>query len=386
MDLLSTSLDTESQKNIWANAYHFTDKIKEKFDDQNHAVYEFIQFILNRCFLVAVSTPNQESAFRIFTVMNSRGLGLQATDIIKADLIGDLNSGEQDEYSKKWEQMEETLTRDGFNDLFTYIRMIYAKNKARRSLREEFKEHVLNKNQNYKKFIDDVLESYAEALLIVRNSSHELGDEIANKRINELLGWLNRIDNSDWIPPAMLNLHLNKNRPNKVLEFCIELERLASFMQVASNVANIYLNQRIEKYAHLIKEIEDNVDLSQMLTLKLDEEYRSHFIEALNGDIYKMAPKRRRYIMLRLDRFLADGGAIYDPSILTIEHVLPQTVEADSEWEKVWPNESDREEWLHKLGNLVLLIRRRNSKAQNYDFKTKCEKYFTGNNNVHLMH
>lgn len=102
----------------------------------------------------------------------------------------------------------------------------------------------------------------------------------------------------------------------------------------------------------------------------------------MSGDIYKMAPKHRNYIMLRLDTFVADGAAKYDSRILTIEHVLPQTVEADSEWEIVWPNESDREEWLHKLGNLVLLSRRRNSKAQNFDFKTKCNKYFKGKQNV----
>ena len=45
---------------------------------------KFTQFILTRCFLVVVSTPNQESAFRVFSVMNSRGLDLLPTDIIKS--------------------------------------------------------------------------------------------------------------------------------------------------------------------------------------------------------------------------------------------------------------------------------------------------------------
>jgi len=33
---------------------------------------------------------------------------------------------------------------------------------------------------------------------------------------------------------------------------------------------------------------------------------------------------------------------------------------------------------MNKLGNLVLLSRRKNSQAQNYDFKTKKEVYFSG--------
>lgn len=36
----------------------------------------------------------------------------------------------------------------------------------------------------------------------------------------------------------------------------------------------------------------------------------------------------------------------------------------------------DRSYWLNKIGNLIPLTKRHNSKAQNYDFKTKKEKYF----------
>ena len=87
-------------------------------------------FLLQKCYLVAVSTPNQKSAFRIFSVMNSRGLDLQLTDIIKADTIGQLTSEEiQESYNVRWEDMEVELGRGRFNDLFSYVRMIYAKKK-----------------------------------------------------------------------------------------------------------------------------------------------------------------------------------------------------------------------------------------------------------------
>ena len=72
------------------------------------------------------------------------GLDLQATDIIKSDLIGKLSSEEDRyDYNQRWESMEVELGRGRFNDLFTYIRMLYAKEKAKRSLLEEFRLHVL---------------------------------------------------------------------------------------------------------------------------------------------------------------------------------------------------------------------------------------------------
>jgi len=80
---------------------------------------------------------------------------------------------------------------------------------------------------------------------------------------------------------------------------------------------------------------------------------------------------------LRLDSFISDGAAKYDYNIITIEHVLPQTVAAGSDWEIKWPDEDERKTWLHKLGNIILLSRRKNSQAQNYDFLTKKEHYFS---------
>ena len=81
-------------------------------------------------------------------------------------------------------------------------------------------------------------------------------------------------------------------------------------------------------------------------------------------------------MILRLDSFLSDGGASYNPKILTIEHVLPQTVVDSSYWSQKWEKEDDRKFWLHRIANLVPLTRRKNSEAQNYDFDIKKSKYF----------
>jgi hypothetical protein len=80
--------------------------------------------------------------------------------------------------------------------------------------------------------------------------------------------------------------------------------------------------------------------------------------------------------LLRLDEVLADKSAVYDHSVLTVEHVLPQSPSADSQWMVDFPDEMTRERWVHKLANLVLLTRRKNSQAGKLDFKAKKENYF----------
>lgn len=88
LSLDEARLENESQFNIKKNSEYFLEVLDNKFGDSHEQLGEFIQFLVMRCYLVAVSTPSQQSAFRVFSVINSRGLELQTTDIIKTDIIG----------------------------------------------------------------------------------------------------------------------------------------------------------------------------------------------------------------------------------------------------------------------------------------------------------
>ena len=372
------SIANESQKNIQGNSKLLLERLAHRFGDDQDALRGFVKFLLQRCFLVAVSTPSQQSAFRVFSVMNSRGLDLQPTDIIKAEVIGKLpTEAARENYNERWEDMEVTLGRSGFNDLFAYVRMIYAKEKAKRALLEDFRSFVLTKVPTPQALVEQVLEPYAEALTVLKEANY-LSDRDA-QRINGYLRWLNRIDNSDWIPPAMLFLARHKNDPDYVLWFFERLERLAAYMHVcARNV-----NERIERYALVLSGLERPTNAANPVQgVDLTGEEKEAMIQSLDGDIYTLTPRRRNYLLLRLDSFVADGAASYDPSLLTIEHVLPQTVGAGSEWEQTWSDPEERKRWVHRLANLVPLNKRRNSQAQNYDFHLKKDAYFRGRSNV----
>jgi hypothetical protein len=78
----------------------------------------------------------------------------------------------------------------------------------------------------------------------------------------------------------------------------------------------------------------------------------------------------------RLDEALSSGGASYD-ELVSIEHVLPQTVDEESQWAELFPEEAQRAEWTHRLANLVFLTRRINTRASNWDFERKKKEYFT---------
>ena len=368
---------SDSQQNIRNNTELFIKRIEEDFQADKSKIEAFGKFIINRCFLVAVSTPSMNSAHRIFSVLNNRGLDLMPSDLLKSQIIGQIPEIKRDQYTEKWEDWEEQLGREDFNTLFSHIRMLFLKSKARRTMLEEMLGFLRDSNIEGREFIDKYLIPYAEAFQIIINASYESSGDATI--INNYLKWLNQIDNFDWVPPAILYLTKHKNDTDKIKRFFEQLERLAACMFLCRRD----VNKRIERYSQLISTIEEDKDVFEPHSpLSLREEEKNEVKVVFNGDVYLMTKRPRNYLLLRLDSFMSDQAAVYNHKVITVEHVLPQTVNTGTYWSKMWPNPASREKWVHKLGNLLLLSKSKNSQAQNYDFPTKKAKYFTTKSGV----
>jgi len=225
-------------------------------------------------------------------------------------------------------------------------------------------------SENPKNFIDKILLPMGEIFDQILNANFESakkGDEI-----NRYLKYLNRIDNFDWQPPAILYMTTNKNKTEELLRFLMKLERLAAGMMIF----RADINYRLERYGKVFIAMEKEEDLFEDNSpLQLTVEERKYVIEAIDGPIYNVV-KIRLPVLLRLDEALAAGEATYDYPVITVEHVLPQTPAEDSEWLRWWPNEELRNENVHRLGNLALLSGRKNSQASNFEFERKKKEYF----------
>lgn len=335
------------------------------------------QFLANDCSLVVISTPDLEAAYRIFSVLNNRGLDLAPIDIIKAQVLGLIRTTAGDiksrVYAKEWSRIETSLGRDAFGDLFGHIRSIYAKKKQKYILVKEFQEHVTEYN-NPIALIDSVIKPYAEVWDFVRDADFEATKHA--ETINEHLFWLNRVDFKDWVPPALVYFKRFRQKPKLLAEFFQSLERLTYFMLVTK----VGINERIETYAALIKDIESTAfdgDLVTLGTLALTDKQKRDFVAALDGDIYRNLPKARMALVLRLESLVRAPGVQLQNAV-SLEHVLPQNPPDGSDWIKWFPDEDERDCWTHRLANLVPLDRNKNSSASNYDFSKKKDAYFRG--------
>lgn len=358
---------TDSQKLIRDNAIYFVNRVSE-FNPQ---VLKILSSTLaTQCYFVIVSTPNFDSAFRIFTVLNDRGLDLLPSDIFKAKVIGAIPENEQDVYTNRWEDAEVSLGRERFNKLFDHIRMILQKRKGSANYKDEYDE--IFKKITGKKFIDDVLLPYSEIYSGIIEYRSYYSDQ---PQVMKLFSLLNRIDNNDWIPLTLFYIHLYNNE--RLKDFLSMLETFAAI----SMILRKNFNWRMSKCSQILRQLDKGIDIfSDESLLNVANEDQSEVLEKLSGDVYAdLKDSIRKYILLRLDSLLAEGQPYYDHSVITVEHVLPQNPATDSDWLKYF---DDPSKYVHKIGNLVLLTRSKNSQAKNYDFNKKKTSYFQSKKGV----
>ena len=366
--------ETDAQRGLRDNAKALYEELQGLTSDLRKDLF---RLIARRAFLVIVATPDLNSAYRIFSVMNARGLPLSPQDIFKSQIIGAIPEDQKQHYADRWERLEEDLGRDEFGDLFPHIRAIKARTRSVRNLLQEFPEQVLNVYlpDNGIGFMKEVLEPYAKANIRL-NAQDFQGDVPLWEQINHWLKRLTQLDNDDWRPPALWAITEHGEDPEFLVAFFSKLERLAASMLVR----RVYATPRQQRYMELLKQLADGHGLDSH-SFELTEIERAETLERLDGDIY-LDTRVHKYVLLRLDSVLADDpGASYDHKIITVEHVLPQTIAPDSQWASNF-TEEEAATWTHRLGNLLLLNRRKNSSAGNYDFDVKKERYFKSGKGV----
>lgn len=367
---LATLLETSAQERVRENTRLFDRLISGLSDDDRR---ELVIFIKNHCYMVVVCTVDRASACRIFGVLNTRGLDLLATDIIKSDVIGAIDQEEhRREYSRKWVEAEEMVGRDDFETLFGHIRMVYRKKKPESDLLAEFQESVRSAVPEPERLIDKVIAPYSSALDRVQRQSYECERGDLSATINENMKWLCKLFFSDWVPPALLALTTKQDAPEWLAWFFGELERVSYYLLLKK----AGINERIARYSSISALIEaSDTDLSARPEIGLDILEKFDIDTLLERPLYDdLSARSCGLLLLRLDALLSSGEAQYKGRV-TIEHVLPQTPAKNSAWLDWFPEEQERRLWANRIGNLVLLSRSRNSAAQNYEFKIKKDYY-----------
>nr|WP_274856860.1 HNH endonuclease family protein [Bacillus methanolicus] len=342
--------------------------LREQLQDKED-LDEFVKFLFNKALLIYVSTDNTEDAFRMFTILNDRGIPLTSADILKSMNIGHLsNEKEIKKYAKYWEEIEGRFG-EGFDRFLNFVRTIIVKEKARSNLLDEFEEKIyklgkLKKGHDTLEFIKQYEEVYQN---VIELEDTELSNQFKNLITIMKIG----LRSEDWIPPLMF--YYAKFKHHKLDEFLRKLE----FKFVGDWVVGVNPTPRLEAMNAILKALEKANNPEELFANKdifaidIDE-----FKRNISGNIYKK--QYAKYLLLKIEYLKSDNTVhLSGYKNISVEHILPQNPDPNSKWAKDF-TEEEHKYWVDKIANLVLINKRKNSSLSNLDFIEKKKRYLSG--------
>lgn len=359
--------------------------VAHEFLEENKSdIIGYLSYFLNKVLMIYVATEELQDAFQLFTVLNNRGVKLSSSDILKAENLKELSAADRTSWATRWEEME-TYFGEDFDKFLSHIRTILVKKKQTTTLLKEFDEFVYS-NQEYdrtqKKYVPrtpilrrgrdtfELLYSYYHTYQEVFDTDHSV--VTGDYEITNYLKLMETGFGADyWIAPVLD--YYRKYRRRSFVAFLKALDRKLSADWITAATPTV----RMENVNAILREIEASQDSAALLQSKTFTINKSDFERVINGDIYGRS--FAKYLLLKLDLIYRGSSTPMIPqAIASIEHILPRNPSADSQWVKDF-SEAEREEWTNKLGNLVLISRRKNTSQGNRDYVEKKEKYFEKN-------
>lgn len=397
--IVEKKIDDFDEKDINSNVYKNYCKIKEWLVDiQNSYSVDDILCAINKLYIVAVPVDNNDYPQKIFESINSKGVSLTSSDLIRNYIFMGLDNKTQEKfYIKYWKEIEKNISTDS-KKLEEYLRFYIASQSYELpSTKNNGVYHAFKKllETKYGDSINDIANITETLESILRyskyfNTIYYASLENIPNTIREAVQEYKKID-SNMPAPLFLRMFDYNSTSNEFLIKKVSDNDLSSIITITSNylmrraLANLDTSDITRLFAPITREV-----LNEAKTIGFEnivEIYKKHLINKNQGkgsecpDNNKLRDSilaNSNMYILKSTRILLDklelnkNPAPVDLSKLSVEHLMPQT--PTKEWLKYLNcSEEEYKSYLNRLGNLTLASKPDNSKMSNNPFTYKQE-------------
>ncbi|RVZ95298.1 DUF262 domain-containing protein [Helicobacter pylori] len=356
------------ENNYLKNAVCLKDYIRKK---EIKNINDFIEWLYSNVKFITIICPSIDKALRIFSILNARGLPLNATDIFKGELLKELAKEEdQKKLVSRWNALSQKCSDNDltmetlFSWHLTYLDPVTSKEKMEKRLVTWFKN--LNKTplEYLKGTYGEVLEMQDRHahLLSYKDDDHlcvmlcaSLLHRYRESEIEALKELLVKFYYQDWVAGQT-----KSTRSQTCCNIIIALKEKKSVRYIASIVVKKYLDDK-----NITQRFKENLQDSNLYT-------KFYFAGKSVKKNSWLKP-----VLILVEYFVSDDSypkRIQMDKNLHIEHILPQNPDPSSQWVKDF-SEEERGLYTHSLANLTLLGGNKNAQVSNKDFKEKREIY-----------
>ena len=375
LEILKTGVVKPGQKSRYAANYRFFQNCIDDFLAKYPTYFAYLPTrIMNNCILLPIEAESQDTALRIFSTLNDRGMPLSDSDIFKAQFYKYYSDiGKKDLFIKQWKDLEE-LTESIFHplngtpmdELFTrYMYYIRAKQGIKSSTTEALRKFYEKDNYTLLKR-EDTFNDLITLAHFWEDVINQDKDRFS-QRILRRLFVLNYAPNGMWT--YVVSVFFMQNRDSEGLldedQFYRFLSKITGFIWTYA-VTNPGVNAlRTPIYAEMVSIVN-----SQPVTF-VDFKFEADKVQSMFANFTFNNSRPITKSMLAWWAFQDDDQELFPlETVLEIEHIYAR-------------NRYDKDKSLtdvknlEALGNKALLEKRINIRAADYRFEDKV-KYYQG--------
>lgn len=381
LSILRTGIVTDNQTSRYANNFRFFLKKVDEFINSFPTFAKNLPArILNNCILMPIEAESQDTALRIFSTLNDRGLPLSDSDIFKAQFYQyykQKSEDDRDEFIKDWKKLEETcekifhpITGTPMDDLFTrYMYFIRAKRDNNKSSTTESLRRFYERDKYSVLKQDDTFENLKDLAQFWEDITDQNRERFSEEVLKKLF-ILNYAPNSMWNYFISVYYLANRTEDGKLddEDFKIFLDRTIAFIWGYAIMHPGVNALRTPIFAEMLNIV--NLNEVTFSDFKFDKEQTRSAI--LIYDFKNGRPITKSMLALRM---MLNKEQSY-PKLsqqFDIEHIYPRKRQEN---EKGLSNNRQ----IDLLGNKSLLEKRINIRASDYRFEDKI-KYYQGFDN-----
>ena len=378
LSILRTGIVTNDQTSRYANNFRFfLKKVDEFINNFPTFAKNLPARILNNCILMPIEAESQDTALRIFSTLNDRGLPLSDSDIFKAQFYQyykQKSEDDRDEFIKDWKKLEETcekifhpITGTPMDDLFTrYMYFIRAKRDNNKSSTTESLRRFYERDKYSVLKQDDTFENLKDLAQFWEDITDQNRGRFSEEVLKKLF-ILNYAPNSMWNYFISVYYLANRTEDGKLddEDFKMFLDRTIAFIWGYAIIHPGVNALRTPIFAEMLNIV--NLNEVTFSDFKFDKEQTRSAI--LIYDFKNGRPITKSMLALRM---MLNKEQSY-PKLsqqFDIEHIYPRKRQEN---EKGLSNNRQ----IDLLGNKSLLEKRINIRASDYRFEDKI-KYYQG--------
>lgn len=362
-------LDFDKPSKVIDN-YRLFQKLIKSSDIDSSKLYEAMNHF-NMVYIELSSDPNEENPQVIFESLNSTGVSLSPSDLVRNFLLMRLDSQQQTKlYKNYWVKIERMFATKTFAEFIRHYLVVKTHTSVKKNgVYSSYKDYFISNGLSSEQALADLFKfaSYYDQIL-----NHKSADD----RFNKILEHINVMDSKVVFPYLMLLMDLVDTAKIN-LEEAIQLAHILEsylFRLKACQMPTNGLNKIVVGLCDLSKE-GGNLCLRLLRLLKANFPDNRKLLESLTEvDLYNQKKHLAKLSLVILEEHRTRETINFDYA--QVEHIMPQRLNA--EWRLQVANaDKVKEQYGGTLGNLTLT--KYNQEMSNKPYSEKKEFYKDSN-------